>query len=185
MPGSVVRQPRLPWAVLVAAARRPAGRGLCRRAGGSGDPAAAGQPDAGRAPTFRPALQALDDAHPEWTVAARGGAAGGGGREGDHAARRRRPARRAAPAGLNVQQWIRRDAFVDLDDRDRRGQASTWPTSTRVRSTSSASTTSLWGIPDTATPEVVYYNTRPSPTPASPPPTTRGPTTTCATPPSR
>ena len=132
-----------------------------RRTGGqsgAGRPAPAGQPDRRRAqhvPTQR--CRQIDDANAGWTVALE---------EVPQGSEAERVTTLLAGndmpdvlrlQGLTVQQWIRRDAFVDLDPRiastnldmadfyegplDQYRYADT-----------------VWGIPDLATPEVVYYN---------------------------
>jgi multiple sugar transport system substrate-binding protein len=62
--------------------------------------------------------------------------------------------------GLNVQQWIRRAAFLDLtarvDDANRHGGLADFYPGPRSQF---EWRDSMWGLPDTASPEVVYYNT--------------------------
>lgn len=108
--------------------------------------------------TFRPALQRIDDANPGWTVALEEVPQGSevekvttllAGNDMPDVLRLQ---------GLTVQQWIRRAAFADLDDRI----ASADLDLTDFYGGPLAQfrfDDSLWGIPDTATPEVVYYNT--------------------------
>jgi multiple sugar transport system substrate-binding protein len=107
--------------------------------------------------TFQPALQALDDAHPEWTVQLETVPQG---------SESERITTQLASGGLpdllrvtgaNVQQWIRREAFVELsprvDDADidladfysGAGEQFRWRDG-------------LWGLPDSASPEIVFYN---------------------------
>lgn len=108
--------------------------------------------------SFRPALQAIDEAHPGWTVALEEVPQGSevekvttllAGDDMPDVLRLQ---------GLTVQQWIRRDAFVDL---------------TQQIADAGLDLTDfydgpldqfrfedgLWGIPDTATPEIVFFNT--------------------------
>ena len=107
--------------------------------------------------TYEPQLKALDDAHPEWTIALEAVPQGSEVEKitnelaGDDLPDLLRV------QGLNVQQWIRRGAFLDLDSRIAASAVDTndfyggplaqfqW-------------NDSVWGLPDTATPEVVYYN---------------------------
>jgi len=107
--------------------------------------------------TFQPALRALDDAHPEWTVLLETVPQG---------AESERITTQLASGGLpdllrvtgaNVQQWIRRDAFVELsprvDDADIDLADFYSGTSEQFRWRDG-----LWGLPDSASPEIVFYN---------------------------
>ena len=62
--------------------------------------------------------------------------------------------------GLNVQQWIRREAFLDLTARlataEGRGELGDFYPGPRAQFEWRDAT---WGVPDTASPEVVYFNT--------------------------
>jgi multiple sugar transport system substrate-binding protein len=62
--------------------------------------------------------------------------------------------------GLNVQQWIRREAFLDLTGRlaaaNARGDLADFYAGPRSQFEWRDAT---WGLPDTASPEVVFYNT--------------------------
>ncbi len=108
--------------------------------------------------TFEPALEALDEAHPEFSVALE---------EVPQQNEAERVNTQLAGGdmpdvlrvqGLNVQQWIRRDAFLALDDRTSQsgfdladfyeGPLAQYRFDDR-----------LFGIPDTASPEVLFYNT--------------------------
>ena len=104
--------------------------------------------------TFRPALEALDTAHPEWVVRLEAVPQGSEVEKvtaelaGDDLPDVLRV------QGLNVQQWIRREAFLDLSshfpDPDADfygGPAEQFGWDGRI-----------WGLPDTASPEVVFYN---------------------------
>ena len=86
----------------------------------AGHPSAPGQPDAARSwrPSSRPS-QALDAAHPEWVIALE---------NVPQASESEKVTSELAAGdmpdvlrlqGSNVQQWIRRDAFLDLDPDDR------------------------------------------------------------------
>jgi multiple sugar transport system substrate-binding protein len=107
--------------------------------------------------TFQPAIAKLDAGHPEWLIKLE---------EVPQSSEGERTTSELAAGdvpdllrvqGANVQQWIRRDAFVDLADRIRSagldlsdfyagplGQF-------RWRD-------GQWGLPDSASPEVVYFN---------------------------
>jgi multiple sugar transport system substrate-binding protein len=106
---------------------------------------------------FRPALQRVDDAHPEFTVALE---------EVPQGSEVERVTTQLAAddlpdllrvQGLTAQQWIRRGAFLDL----------TGPAASAAIDPANfydgpldqfRFDGKLWGIPDTASPEVVFYN---------------------------
>jgi multiple sugar transport system substrate-binding protein len=106
---------------------------------------------------FRPALQRVDDAHPEFTVALE---------EVPQGSEVEKVTTQLAAddlpdvlrvQGLTVQQWIRRGAFLDL----------TSPAASAGIDTADFYTgpldqfrfdAKLWGIPDTASPDVVFFN---------------------------
>jgi len=106
---------------------------------------------------FQPALSKVDDAHPEFTVSLE---------EVPQASEAEKTNTELSGGdvpdvlriqGLNVQQWIRRNAFLPLDDMASAGQFNLadfyagplgqyrW-------------NDKLYGIPDTASPDVVFYN---------------------------
>ena len=107
--------------------------------------------------SFRPAVEALDAAHPEWVIQLETVP------QGQEAERITADLARGAPAdvirvqGANVQQWIRRDAFIALDDRitaagiDLAGYYPGPVDQFRFDGR-------LWGLPDTASPEIVFFN---------------------------
>ena len=106
---------------------------------------------------FRPALQRVDDAHPEFTVALEEVPQGSEVEKITTLLASDDLPDVMRVQGLTVQQWIRRNAFADMDslvesagldladfyegplDQFRFGD-------------------SLWGIPDTSSPEVVFFN---------------------------
>jgi len=104
--------------------------------------------------TFAPAIEALDAAHPEWIIRLETVPQG--------SEVERVTSQLAADdlpdvlrvQGLNVQQWIRREAFLELSSRFPDpgadfygGPAEQFGWDGRI-----------WGLPDTASPEVVFYN---------------------------
>ena len=107
--------------------------------------------------SFRPALERIDAAHPEWTVQLELVP------QGSEAERVTSDLARGALAdvvrvqGVNVQQWIRRGAFAPLDQRLPAsgidlddfypGPVDQFRWDGR-----------LWGVPDTASPEFVFYD---------------------------
>jgi multiple sugar transport system substrate-binding protein len=107
--------------------------------------------------SFRPALEALDAANPGWTVVLE---------EIPQGAEIERITTQLAGGdlpdvlrvtGANVQQWIRRDAFLDLDDRIAAAGldlADFYPGPLAQFTWNDA----VWGVPDTASPEVVFYD---------------------------
>ena len=108
--------------------------------------------------TFQPAIEALDVAHPEWEVELETVPQGSEVEKvaADLAAGTLPDVLRVQ--GLNVQQWIRRSAFVDLDDLiavDLEGAADFYPGPLEQFTWGG----NVWGLPDTASPEVVFYNT--------------------------
>ncbi len=106
---------------------------------------------------FRPALQGIDDAHPGWSVALEAVPQGSEVEKvntllaGDDLPDVLRV------QGLNVQQWIRRGAFVDLG-----GRISSEGLDTDDFYAGPMAQfrhdDALWGLPDTATPEVLFYD---------------------------
>lgn len=107
--------------------------------------------------TFRPALEALDTANPGWTVALE---------EVPQGSEAERVTTQLAAddlpdvlrlQGLNVQQWVRREAFLDLTDRISSAELDLgdfYPGPLDQFRWQDR----LFGLPDTATPEVVYFN---------------------------
>ena len=106
--------------------------------------------------TFQPAVQALDAAHPEWIIRLETVP------QGSEVEKVTSELTGDLPdvlrlQGLNVQQWIRRNAFLDLTPRIDAAHLDLadfyegpleqfrWQDS-------------VWGLPDTASPEVVFYN---------------------------
>jgi multiple sugar transport system substrate-binding protein len=157
MPGSVVRLPRLRSSALVAAlagllvaacASAPAGP-VTLRVQVSLTPQ--------ELASFQPALEALDAAHPEWVIQLE--------TVPQEAESEKVTSQLAAGdlpdvmrlQGSNVQQWIRRNAFIDLTARIAAAKLDLgdfyagpldqfrWKDG-------------LWGLPDTASPEIVFYD---------------------------
>ncbi|MEW5990232.1 MAG: sugar ABC transporter substrate-binding protein [Chloroflexota bacterium] len=107
---------------------------------------------------FRPALETLSAAHPEWVVRLEAVPQGSEVEKvtADLAAGTLPDVLRVQ--GLNVQQWIRRSAFLDLDERivaDLDGADDFYPGPLEQFTWQDRA----WGLPDTASPEVVFYNT--------------------------
>lgn len=107
--------------------------------------------------TFQPAIEGLDKAHPEWSVTLETTPQSSlvekintqmAGNDLPDVVR---------VQGLFVQQWIRQNAFLDLADRIEESQlnlADFYPgplEQFRWKDT-------IWGLPDTAAPDVVFYN---------------------------
>lgn len=106
--------------------------------------------------TFAPAIEALDRAHPEWVIRLE---------TVPQEAEVERVTSELTGGlpdvlrlqGLNVQQWIRREAFLDLTTRIDAAKLDLADfyggplDQFRWRG-------ALWGLPDSATPEVVFYN---------------------------
>lgn len=134
--------------------------------------AACGTPNASQAPvglrlqvsltaaelnSFRPALEEIDAANPGWTVALEEVPQGSevekvttllAGDDMPDVLRLQ---------GLTVQQWIRRDAFADLTARIEAAELDLADFYDGPLAQFRFGD-GLWGIPDTATPEVVYFN---------------------------
>jgi ABC-type glycerol-3-phosphate transport system substrate-binding protein len=105
--------------------------------------------------TFQPALEALDDAHPEWTVALETVPQADFFQDlNAQIAAGTLPDVIRVP-GLLAQQWLRQGAFLDLTDR--LGDADLddfYPGPLKQFRWQDK----LWGLPDTAAPELVFYN---------------------------
>ena len=107
--------------------------------------------------SFEPALEAVDAAHPEFTVALETVP------QGSEVERVTSELTGDLPdvlrlQGLNVQQWIRREAFMDLTARMSAAKIDPgefYPGPLEQFHWREA----IWGLPDTASPEVVFYNT--------------------------
>ena len=107
--------------------------------------------------SFRPAIAELDAAHPEWVIELE---------EVPQAAEVERVTSSLAAGslpdvlrltGTNVQQWIRRNAFSDLTDRI--ASAGLDPDDFYPGPVDQFRwNDGLWGLPDTASPEIVYYD---------------------------
>ncbi|HXG27141.1 MAG TPA: extracellular solute-binding protein [Candidatus Binatia bacterium] len=106
---------------------------------------------------FQPAVEAIDAVHPEWIVQLEEVP------QGSEAERITADLARGAPAdviriqGANVQQWIRRDAFVPLDARLRAAGidiAGFYPGPVDQFRFDGR----LWGVPDSASPEIVFFD---------------------------
>jgi multiple sugar transport system substrate-binding protein len=106
--------------------------------------------------SFRPAIAALDAAHPEWIIELE---------EVPQGAEVERVTSSLAAGtmpdvlrltGINVQQWIRRNAFSDLSGRG----ASDFDLDDFYAGPVAQFrwNDALWGLPDTASPEVVYFD---------------------------
>jgi multiple sugar transport system substrate-binding protein len=107
--------------------------------------------------TFQPALQALDEAHPEWSIVLETTPQSGLVEKiNTQLAGNDLPDVVRSP-GLFVQQWIRQEAFLDLTDRvdrDRLDLDDFYPGPLEQFRWQGK----LWGLPDTAAPDLVYYN---------------------------
>ena len=106
--------------------------------------------------TFQPAIEALDAAHPGWTVALEAVPQGSEVERVTTALAADTLPDVLRLSGANVQQWIRRGAFLDLDDRVSSagldlGDFYAGPLE------QFGWQDSLWGLPDTASPELVFY----------------------------
>ena len=120
--------------------------------------------------TFQPAVTALDTAHPEWTIALEN--------VPQNAEVEKVTSQLAAGdmpdvlrvQGANVQRWIRRDAFVDLSERinaaglDLADFYAGPLDQFRWRDV-------VWGLPDSASPEVVFFDRAAFAAAGIPPPT--------------
>jgi len=106
--------------------------------------------------SFRPALEAVDAAHPEFAVALETVP------QGSEVERVTSQLTGDLPdvlrlQGLNVQRWIRREAFMDLSARI--AAASIAPDDFYAGPLDQFRWRDrVWGLPDTASPEVVFYN---------------------------
>jgi multiple sugar transport system substrate-binding protein len=105
--------------------------------------------------TFEPAIVALDAAHPEWILRLEEVPQGSEVEKvtsqlaGDDLPDVLRV------QGLNVQQWIRRGAFLDLSSHFPDPSADFYGGPAEQFGWDGR----IWGLPDTASPEVVFYNT--------------------------
>jgi multiple sugar transport system substrate-binding protein len=105
--------------------------------------------------TFQPALEALDDAHPEWAVALETVPQANFFQDLDaQIAAGTLPDVVRVP-GLLAQQWIRQRAFLDLTDRLGDADVDDFYPGPLGQFRWQAK---LWGLPDTAAPELVFYN---------------------------
>jgi multiple sugar transport system substrate-binding protein len=107
--------------------------------------------------TFEPAIQALDEAHPEWLIVLETTPQSGLVEKiNTQLAGNDLPDVVRSP-GLFVQQWIRQGAFLDLTDRieeDRLDLDDFYAGPLEQFRWQGK----LWGLPDTAAPDLVYYN---------------------------
>ena len=107
--------------------------------------------------TFRPAIEQLDASHPEWTIKLELVPQGGEVERVTSDLARGEPADVIRVQGANVQQWIRRNAFVDVTARINAARidlADFYPGPIEQFQWHGG----LWGIPDTASPELVFYD---------------------------
>jgi multiple sugar transport system substrate-binding protein len=105
--------------------------------------------------TFQAELEALDDAHPEWDVALETVPQEDFFKDlNDQIAAGTLPDVVRVP-GLLVQQWIRQGAFLDLTDRLGKHKLDDF---FREPLKQFRWRGKLWGLPDTAAPELVFYN---------------------------
>ena len=107
--------------------------------------------------SFQPAIEALDQAHPEWEIVLETTPQSGvqekistqlAGNDLPDVVR---------VQGLMVQQWVRQNAFLDLSSRIEQSELDLddfYPGPLEQFSWKE----SLWGLPDTAAPDVVFYN---------------------------
>lgn len=107
--------------------------------------------------SFTPAIKAIDDAHPEWNIQLEPVPQDSEVEKITNELAGDNLPDIVRVTGSNVQQWIRRKAFTDL---------SPLAASAKLDLTDFYAGTldqfrwqgELWGIPDTASPEIVYYN---------------------------
>jgi multiple sugar transport system substrate-binding protein len=107
--------------------------------------------------TFQPAIERLDAQHPEWVIKLEEVPQGSESERVTSDLARGEPADVLRLQGANVQQWIRRQAFLDLGSRiqaaglDLADFYSGPLDQFRWRG-------ALWGLPDTASPEIMFFN---------------------------
>jgi multiple sugar transport system substrate-binding protein len=107
--------------------------------------------------SFTPAVKAIDDAHPEWVIQLEPVPQDGEVEKITNELAGDNLPDVVRVTGSNVQQWIRRNAFVDMTP---------LAASAKVDLNDFYAGTldqfrwqgELWGIPDTASPEIVFYN---------------------------
>jgi multiple sugar transport system substrate-binding protein len=120
--------------------------------------------------TFQPAIEQLDARHPEWTIKLELVPQGGEVERVTSDLARGEPADVIRVLGANVQQWIRRNAFVDLSGRVRAAGidlADFYPGPLAQFSWHDG----MWGVPDTASPELVFFDRAAFEAAGLPPPT--------------
>ena len=105
--------------------------------------------------TFQPALEALDAAHPEWNIALETVP-----QEDFFQDLNAQIAAGTLPdvvrvSGLQVQQWLRQGAFLDLTDKLSDAEIDDFYPGPLEQFRWKGK---LWGLPDTAAPELVFYN---------------------------
>lgn len=107
--------------------------------------------------SFRPAVKAIDDAHPEWVLQVEPVPQDGEVEKITNELAGDNLPDIVRVTGSNVQQWIRRNAFTDLTPLVARAGLDMTDfyagTVDQFRWQGK-----LWGIPDSASPEVVFYN---------------------------
>ncbi len=108
--------------------------------------------------TYQPAITALDAAHPEWVIALE---------NVPQASEVEKVTSQLAAddlpdllrlQGANVQHWIRLRGVRRPDRPDHGGRARPRRLLRRARSTSSAGRNGVWGLPDSASPEIVFFD---------------------------
>lgn len=105
--------------------------------------------------SFQPALAAVDAAHPEFDVKLETVPQGAEVEKVTNELAGDDLPDVLRVQGLNVQQWIRREAFLDLTARIPDPAADFFPGPVEQFAWDGRT----WGVPDTASPEVVFYNT--------------------------
>ena len=106
--------------------------------------------------TFQPAIEALDEAHPEWEIVLETTPQSGVVEKINTQLAGNSLPDVVRVQGLFAQQWIRQNAFLDLADRlDDQMDLDDFYAGPLEQFYWQDK---LWGLPDTAAPDVVYYN---------------------------
>lgn len=107
--------------------------------------------------SFQPALEALDEAHPEWSIVLETTPQSGFVEKINTQLAAATLPDVVRVQGLFAQQWIRQDAFLDLGGKIEASQVDLddfYPGPLAQFQWKG----SLWGLPDSAAPDVVFYN---------------------------
>jgi multiple sugar transport system substrate-binding protein len=105
--------------------------------------------------TFQPALEALDQAHPEWDVVLETVPQADFFKDLNAQVEAGTLPDVVRVSGLQVQQWLRQGAFLDLTDRVCDANLDDFYPRTLEQFRWQHK---FWGLPDTAAPELVFYN---------------------------